>query len=437
MSKKKKQEDVQPPVVQVAAPIDTTIKPQALEHPGILAQPFDVNDRASRESVAEAGIDPAVVAAETPAPTSTPAATVEIPAPSINDQIKGTAGPAATPGMMAQGLANPKSTVAAPAVKMTEDNDPSDLDRNARSANLDSAVAAGTIDSVTAAEQMGKRRENAQDDLMSALQRSNAERAAELRATETGNERAARWVSAAEAVAGFTNTLGVAAGGAHQQYRQTGLDWMRQADASRRERIARVASMEDNLLLQKQRLEEMKAGNAIALTKARDDARVRDIQMKQQQAREKYYQALADKAAAETAAKRREAEAKEREAEAKLKNLEKQYEVLQSLINQRNAAAEASRTRANAYSSGVQNQNENRTAATESRAKVNESQVGVNNAREKYWNEKDPNYYAKMRGNTVTPGAGPVAPAQTEKQESKEEKKPKSATPSLDTIFGN
>lgn len=321
--------------------------------------------------------------------------------------------------------------VPSPAVAMTSENDPRGLSQERRIVN------AAASDPAAAQEVLNAKEQETVYDVLRRQKEENAAREAELRDIEKGSERAARWAAVGEAVTAFANSLAVTKGASHQQFRQTSSDWMRQADANRKERLARVASMKDNLLQQELRFEEMKQKGVERMIAAQDKREDRRLRARLAESQVEQHKAMSRLYEAKTANEKAKAQSDLDAAKKRLDLIQSQIDAFNALAEQRRSAANDSKTRANAYASGVENQNQNRTTRTESQGKVDESKVGVNNAREKYWNEKDPNFYAKRKEEAPAPGTSPVAPsAPVPAPAPKEEKKKKSASPSLDDIFG-
>lgn len=367
---------------------------------------------------AEAPAAPAAPAQPVAAPSATTPATPTTPTttPSISQQIKATADKVAPVGQLNPNLLPDKDKTI---------DTINDLNDRSEDAKILGTMAKGQREVV-----------NAYDDLMKATANINAKQEAELRDIEAGNNRAARWASIGEAVAAFGNSIAVAGGASHQQYKPVSQDWMRQADASRRERMKAVASMEQNLAQQKARIAEMKQRGSDALIETKmklQDRRLKnkltELQMKREEAYTKYYEAQSTKAAAAAKGEADLYDAKIRE--------------IESRIEKNKTTAEATTTRANAYAGGVQNKSQNDNTRTKSKEQVDaatieklqaqvkelESRVEKNNAVTSWYNNN------KGRG-TVTPGTGPVKPKDDNGNGKPDESKKKEETPSLDKIFG-
>ena len=333
--------DIEPAVVTAEAPV----KPAA--------------PAATAETAAEVVATPAPAAPATPAQpvaASTAPATPAAPTttPSITQQIKATANKVAPVGQLNPNLL-PDKDKAADAIK--------DLNDRSEDAGILGTIAKGQ-----------RERVNSAYDLLKATEGINARQEAELRDIEAGDNRAARWASIGEAVAAFGNSIAVAGGASHQQYKPVSQDWMRQADASRRERMKTIASMEQNLAQQRDRIAEMKQRGSDALIEAKmrlQDRRLKnrltELQMKREEAYADYYEAQSAKAAAD--------------AQGKIDLYAAQIREIESRINRNNTYADATATKAAASASEAANRNANRDSRTAKQNEKDDSAINLNKTR--------------------------------------------------------
>lgn len=378
--------------IKQQAALDASI--ENLEKPGDLQQPLESAEE--REAAATASIEPAVVTAEAPVKPAAPAAPAATPTPA---PVVTPAQPAATPAAPAETPAQPIATPAAPVIEDTG------------------------VDVVAAAEERQRRNNEVYDSLIERNRVAAEKQAAELRSLEQGDRRAARWASIGEAVAAFGNSLAVAGGASHQQYKPISQDWMRQADASRKERMSRIASLEDNLRQQEARIAEMKNNGEYALIEAQENVVKQKLQQAYTRAQIEHQRAMAGLYDARTQAELKKAQQKADEAEKALELIQSKIKANEALASQRYASASATAKQAETRA----NESEAKLKESEARVKELESRTGKNNAVADWYNNN------KGRG-TLPYGTGPVKP-QNDKGNSAESKK-KEETPSLDKIFG-
>lgn len=364
--------DIEPAVVTAEASVKPAAPAATAETAAeVVATPAPIE--AAKEEVnemydtarARGAEQPQAVATPAPAVPATPAQPVAAPAapatpaaptttPSITQQIKATADKVAPVGQLNPNLLPDKN-------KTIETVN--DLNDRSEDAAILGTMAKGQREVV-----------NAYDDLMKATANINARQEAELRDIEAGDSRAARWASIGEAVAAFGNSIAVASGASHQQYKPVSQDWMRQADASRRERMKTVASMEQNLAQQRARIAEMKQRGSDALIDAKmklQDRRLKnrltELQMRREEAYADYYEAQSAKAAAE--------------AKGKIDLYAAQIREIESRINRNNTYADATATKAAASASEAANRNANRDSRTAKQNEKDDSTINLNNTK--------------------------------------------------------
>lgn len=370
------------------------------------------------------------------------------PAPSVTDKIKAAAGPATTLSQpvvkkpaaapAASNLTNEQRLANAAAAALPEvevkdeeiiadDENPALLDTSTEGVSTQKRIP-GDLEQQYINQ---KNVNNAYDDLLKAVQKSNEKTEAELRSMEEGDRRAARWASVGEAVAAFGNSIAVAGGASHQQYKPVSADWMRQADATRKERMARVSSMEQNFAQQKARIAEMKQKGDAALYNARLELQDRKLKNRRAELEAKREDAMAKYYDAKTAA-----EAVKAKGEADL--YDAKIQEINSRINRNNASAGAQTTKANAAASEAENRNKNRDSRTESQIALDEERKKTEGAKQKAY-EASANYRNFRANNTTPQGTGVLSPEEIQRrgEEGKEEeKKKKNSNDPYNLIFG-
>lgn len=117
-----------------------------------------------------------------------------------------------------------------------------------------------------AIENSNKAIEKSFADLMQDYKDTYDRQVQESRLEEEGKRKAAAWTGATEFATAIANMIGVGSfGSSHQQYQTHSADWMRQADAARKERSAKLDNAKQRLAEMKFRASELQQKGAQAL----------------------------------------------------------------------------------------------------------------------------------------------------------------------------